>query len=144
MTFASDGRSGGNVATGKNGVSVPCAPLQSFLDLIDVRHVSFFSLDVEGYELNVLKSIDWTKASVATMVVEELLWHKQKNEEVRQLLREDAGFDFLGATCWKEVACDSFWINKKFVDVAAAKQHLLTNPFPEGKYEIGQCQPTRA
>ncbi|CAE7360118.1 unnamed protein product [Symbiodinium pilosum] len=122
---------------------VPCAPLQSFFDVLDVQHISFFSLDVEGYELHVLKSVDWRKASIASLVVEELQWdavNKAKNKVVRKWL-EDAGYDLLGSSCWNNDVCDSFWINKKFVDVGAAKQHLLKNPFP-GAYEIDKCQPT--
>ena len=124
------------------GVAVPCAPLQSFFDLLDVQHISFFSLDVEGYELHVLKSVDWSKVSIAALVVEELTWesHKEKNEGVRQLL-QDEGYDLLGTSCWKTDACDSFWINKRFVDVEAAKQHLLKNPFP-GNHDIDKCTPT--
>ena len=59
-----------------DGLVVPCAPLQSFLDMLDVQHISFFSLDVQGYQLHVLKSVDWRKASIAALVVEELGRHK--------------------------------------------------------------------
>ena len=125
-----------------DGIDVPCAPLQSFLDMLDVQHISFFSLDVEGYELHVLKSIDWRKASIAALVLEELRWHKEKNEAVRKLL-QDAGYDFLGVSCWMPRACDSFWLNKRFIDVEAAQQHLRKNQFP-GAYKINNCHPTTA
>ncbi|CAE7247706.1 unnamed protein product [Symbiodinium pilosum] len=139
VNFGGD-RTGAHVAGGS--AVVPCAPLQSFFDTLNIQHISFFSLDVEGYELYVLNSVDWRKASIAALVVEELQRHKEKNGAVRKLLK-DAGYDLLGSSCWNQKACDSFWINKKFVDVEAAKQHLLKNPFP-GAYEIDKCRPAAA
>ena len=142
VTFAGQGA----VAhVGESGVVVPCAPLQSFFDMLGVQHISFFSLDVQGYELQVLTSIDWGKVAIAALVVEELRLGRhpetpEKNKAVRKLL-QDAGYDLLGVSCWKSGVCNSFWIKKQFVDVEAAKLHLLENPFP-GTYEINKCNPT--
>ena len=132
---------GGATHVADEGGVVPCAPLQSFFDMLDVQHISFFSLDVEGYELHVLNSIDWRKASIAALVVEEIQFgrHPEKNEAVRKFLQA-AGYHLLGASCWKPECCDSFWVNKRFVDVEAAEQHLLQNPFP-GTYQINKCRP---
>ena len=45
----------------EKAVTVPCAPMQAILDTVGIKHIDFFSLDVEGAELNVLHSIDWRR-----------------------------------------------------------------------------------
>jgi FkbM family methyltransferase len=44
--------------------------LQSILDETDVQHVNFFSLDTEGYELNILKGIDFSRITFDYMLIE--------------------------------------------------------------------------
>lgn len=44
--------------------------LQSILDETNIKHVNFFSLDVEGYELNVLKGIDFNQTSFDYILIE--------------------------------------------------------------------------
>lgn len=44
--------------------------LQSILDEVALRHIDFFSLDVEGYELNVLHGIDFNKTSFDFILIE--------------------------------------------------------------------------
>lgn len=44
--------------------------LQSILDEVGTRHINFFSLDTEGYELNVLKGIDFNKTSFDYLLIE--------------------------------------------------------------------------
>ena len=41
-----------------------CVPTQFVLDKHRIKHVGYFSLDVEGHELAVLQGIDWTKTKV--------------------------------------------------------------------------------
>lgn len=49
---------------------VSCRTLQSILDETNIRHVDFFSLDVEGYELNILNGIDFSKTSFSYILIE--------------------------------------------------------------------------
>jgi len=35
---------------------VPCVPLGQLLDELELKHINFFSLDVEGAELSVLQA----------------------------------------------------------------------------------------
>ena len=49
---------------------MPCAPLGDWLGLLRVGHVDLFSLDVEGAELLVLETLDWSRFSVGLMIVE--------------------------------------------------------------------------
>ncbi|XP_076071786.1 uncharacterized protein LOC143043283 [Mytilus galloprovincialis] len=55
---------------GKDIVNVQCFPFYSILKAINVTHVDFFSLDVEGAELQVLKTIPFNKLDIEMMTVE--------------------------------------------------------------------------
>ena len=54
---------------------VQCFSLNSVMAAIGVRHIDFMVLDVEGSELPVLESIDWTRLSVDVFSIE----YSQKN-----------------------------------------------------------------
>lgn len=51
-------------------VMVYAHPLQKILDHYDIKKVDFFSLDVEGYELEVLKGIDFSKVDITYILIE--------------------------------------------------------------------------
>ncbi len=51
-------------------VEVPARTLTSILDECNVDKIDFFSLDVEGYELNVLKGLDFSKYRPKLMLIE--------------------------------------------------------------------------
>ncbi len=42
---------------------VSCAPLAFVLQRLALRHVNFWSLDVEGAELEVLRTVDFSQVS---------------------------------------------------------------------------------
>jgi len=44
--------------------------LQSILDECNITHINFFSLDTEGYELNILKGIDFSRTTIDYMLIE--------------------------------------------------------------------------
>ena len=44
--------------------------LQSILDEVDLKHINFFSLDTEGYELNILHGIDFNKTTFDYLLIE--------------------------------------------------------------------------
>jgi len=44
--------------------------LQSVLDECELQHINFFSLDVEGYEFNVLKGIDFDRTTFDYLLIE--------------------------------------------------------------------------
>ncbi len=50
--------------------TVPCVPMKDILERFSVRHVDFFSLDVEGAEAAVVSTIDFTKFSASVIVME--------------------------------------------------------------------------
>ena len=49
---------------------VQCFSLNSIMEAIGVHHIDFMVLDVEGSELPVLETIDWTKLSVDVFSIE--------------------------------------------------------------------------
>lgn len=49
---------------------------------MNIRHVDFFSLDVEGAELFILQSIDWTRIDVDIFVIEV----QERREEIYEFM----------------------------------------------------------
>ena len=47
-----------------------------------VKHIYFFSLDVEGAELTVLDTINWSKLTVDVMMIERDALNDDRNVEV--------------------------------------------------------------
>jgi hypothetical protein len=76
-------------------VDVPCGPLSPVLESILDGHINFFSLDVEGAEAMVLKTIDFSKVTIDVLIAESINAHcKQQCEgrsEARQIMK-DAGY----------------------------------------------------
>lgn len=121
-------------------ITVPCNPLADILHALAIEHIDFFSLDVEGAEVQVLKSISWSKLSIGVMVMEELQGrgHKEdeKNKQARAIVQELGEMEFMFSHCWKNSVCDSYFANPKWVNIDAAKQHLAENPLPHGSQPL--------
>ena len=49
---------------------VRCLPLGVILGALDAFHISFFVLDVEGAEMSILTSLDWTRFSFDVLAIE--------------------------------------------------------------------------
>lgn len=67
--------------------------MSAVLEENGIKYIDFFSLDVEGGELEVLKSIDWDKVSIYLFGIELDNQNPTKDEAVRDLLREK-GFEY--------------------------------------------------
>ena len=52
------------------GVDVNCFPLNAIMEALGVFHVDYLSLDVEGPELEILRTIDWTRLHIDVITVE--------------------------------------------------------------------------
>ncbi len=65
---------------------VPCLPLHDVLGPLGIQHINFYVLDVEGGELMVLKSVDFSRLSFDVIVVEADGTNQTKDEAVQQLL----------------------------------------------------------
>ena len=80
----------------------PCFSLKTILKAIGVSHVDFFSLDVEGGELDVLKSINFTEFDIETFCIER----GGQSRQVTSLL-ERKGYKTV-----KEDWLDAYYIKK--------------------------------
>ena len=49
---------------------IPCFPLETLLAALDRKTVDFFSLDVEGVELEILKTIPYDRIDIKVLAVE--------------------------------------------------------------------------
>jgi FkbM family methyltransferase len=76
-----------------NSIEIHCGPLQHYLDALKIRHIDFWSLDVEGAELKVLETVDFDRTNIDVIIVESanrlsnLPEIQQKVNDVRLLLR---------------------------------------------------------
>ncbi len=66
--------------------AVPCVSLGSILQTFSISHIDFFSLDVEGAELEVLRTLDLSAVRFNIIVVEQDGLDPTKDEAVRELL----------------------------------------------------------
>ena len=80
--------------------------LTSIINASGVDHIDFFSLDVEGHELNVLKSFDFS-IPVNVLLIECLDDNDAKELEISDLLKRN-GFIFLEKT-----AHNNIWLNER-------------------------------
>jgi hypothetical protein len=69
-------------------------PLSSLLSAFHVARVDIFWLDVEGSELTVLQSIDFSSISIGLLVVELRVANAKVNAQIRSLLRQ-AGYELV-------------------------------------------------
>ena len=81
---------------------VSCLPLHTLLHMFGITRVDLFSLDVEGAELEVLKTVDFSAVRINVIVVEQDGGNPEKEEAVRQLLlandfRVDSSLDSITA-----------------------------------------------
>lgn len=67
-----------------NKLMVNCISLQKLLDKHNITYADFCSIDVEGAELNVLKSIDFSKTKIKTFCIE----NNYNTTEVADYLRQ--------------------------------------------------------
>ena len=87
-------------------IQVPCLPLARILSDLAVTRLSYFSLDVEGAELFVLRTLDWS--AVRVDVLEWECSNKQSCAEIRSLL-SSRGMRPLGKN-----AVDHVWVSGDF------------------------------
>jgi FkbM family methyltransferase len=89
-------------------VAVPNMKMETILDDLSVTHIDFFSLDVEGGELQVLESINWKKVSIYVVAVELDGHNEEKDDLVRELLSKQ-GFKYQ-----HHISINEFWVNPKY------------------------------
>jgi FkbM family methyltransferase len=73
-------------------VEVVCRTLQSIIDESMYKKIDFLSLDVEGYELEVLRGIDFKKQTINFVLIEVYEFDKDKIFS----FMEEKGYDLIG------------------------------------------------
>jgi len=51
-------------------IYVQCFPLTSILDALNIHHIDYLSLDVEGSEIEILQTVNWKKLTVDVFTIE--------------------------------------------------------------------------
>ena len=101
----------------EGNLEVPCYPLYSLLLALNISKVDFFSLDVEGFEYQVLQSIPFDKVDISVLAV-ELKHGNYSSNEVKQMMKERR------YRADKDMAVDDsvrhFWVN----DTIFVKENL--------------------
>jgi len=72
-----------------------CVPFNDVLDVIGVHHIDYLSLDIEGPELLVLETIDWSRIRIDIMTV-EIHGDMKKLNDSRVLMKRIGGYREVG------------------------------------------------
>jgi len=76
-------------------VYVQCFPLMSVLAALNIHHIDYFSLDIEGAEVPVLKTIDWKKLTIDVITI-EYNYQKDILQSLRTLFNETGLYKEVG------------------------------------------------
>lgn len=112
---------GEDVPFRRRTVRMQCFPLYSVLMALGNPAVDLLSLDIEGAELQVLKTIPWKKVRARVLLIEtinlgEVFVGSLKN--LNQLLKKN-GFKF-----YKSIGVDDIYIQRYFNVIDDAKTEL--------------------
>ena len=69
----------------KGTLQVPCFPLYSMLLALNMTAIDYFSLDIEGDELTILKTIPFNKVDITVLSVEYV--HGDDKRELKQYMK---------------------------------------------------------
>ncbi|MCW3475585.1 FkbM family methyltransferase [Limobrevibacterium gyesilva] len=92
---------------------VAVRPVSDVLTEAGVTHIDYFSLDVEGAEMDVLRSIDFSKVTIDLFTIED---NAGKWTEPRALL-EPRGYELIGA-----LGVDALFAHRRLMDRIAAER----------------------
>ncbi len=91
-------------------ISVECVPFTEIDNVVPNGKIDFLTVDVEGHEVEVLKSIDFERVNISTMTIE---YGVSNSDEIR-LIMERAGFCLLFTH-----HADYFFVNKAVLNEMA-------------------------
>ena len=92
----------------KPSFMVKSVPISKIVDELKVEKVDLFSIDVEGGELEVLKTFNWN-IPVYIVLIEIAKHDLIKDDQCREFLNKK-GFEFD-----MEIGCNEIWVNKNFI-----------------------------
>ena len=75
---------------GKNTVAlIPCFPLSTILKAININHIDYFSLDVEGGELSIIDSIKYNEVFINIFTIESSANHFHTDKIIQHLTKNN-------------------------------------------------------
>lgn len=79
--------------TGAKTRIVQCFPFEYLMEALGRKHVHFFSLDIEGGEIGVLKTIPFSEITIDILMIEFKVWGnrkatKEKEKQIRSFFRQ--------------------------------------------------------
>lgn len=103
-----------------------CGPLGGLFAQLNLRHIDYFSLDVQGAELMVLRSVDWHALTVGVLVTEckGLFCRDEQDAAVRRLMVDVAGMEWAGVLRARHDVWDAVYVNRSLVDAVDASVEL--------------------
>ena len=77
-------------------ITVQCFTLSSLLNALNVTHIDYFSLDVEGAELEILQTVPLDKITVDTLSIEYRQWDGHEIRKAESIEKLNQIRDFFG------------------------------------------------
>ena len=99
--------------TGGAGIQVQCFPLYSLLLALNQTRVDFFSLDVEGDELKVLKTIPYKEVDIKMLTV-EFVHGEGGADSLRSFMGKNRYHSLIQIKRWDGVANDVIFRKHNF------------------------------
>jgi len=85
--------------------------LSDVFDEVNISEIDFLSVDVEGYDLKVLKSNDWSKYRPKVIIIEDFDIHKKREDSTIYKFLSKKGYIFFCNT-----PTNSFYLEAKFLE----------------------------
>jgi len=114
----------------KNHVDVQCFALTTYMLALNVSKIDYFSLDVEGAELDILKTIDLEKLDISTLSVEFIHDVEGKNA-IKEHMVANGYFVLTEVTHPNWLANDFMFVKKSFFDTLSSGVKSQLNEISE-------------
>lgn len=95
----------------KESVPVPCSPLSEMIRSANVFSIDLVSIDVEGYEVSLLKTINFTQVSIGVIVIEVNHNNDIELQEVKKILTESG---FISRGLQGRHYANEIWVNPRY------------------------------
>jgi len=76
-------------------IPVMCFPFNDILTAINVTHIDYLSLDIEGLEVEVLETLNWKKIRIDIMTI-EFNRDRRQLDRLRNLMKQVGGYREIG------------------------------------------------